>query len=74
MEMNSATIAKFTTKAVSRSFGHIQQMNAVTVSANLAAGVYMGDALTFMQDLAAHTLPLGYTTDLAGESRRFMQE
>ncbi|MBD24333.1 MAG: multidrug efflux protein [Candidatus Marinimicrobia bacterium] len=69
-----STIAKFTTKAVPQSFGHFQQMNAVVVSGNLATDVYLGDALTYLQDLAARTLPTGYTTDYAGESRRFMQE
>ena len=69
-----STIAKFTTKAVPQSFGHFQQMNAVVVSGNLASDVYLGDALAYLQDLAASTLPIGYTTDYSGESRRFMQE
>lgn len=69
-----STIASFTTKAVPQSFGHFQQMNAVIVSGNLASGVYLGDALSYLQDLAARTLPIGYTTDYSGESRRFMQE
>jgi multidrug efflux pump len=69
-----STIAKISTKAVPQSFNRFQQMNSVTVSAILGNGVLLGDALTYMQGLAARTLPTGYTTDYAGQSRQFMQE
>ena len=46
------------------------------VRLNLAPGFGMtqGDALTFLQDLAARTLPEGYTIDYAGTSRQYVQE
>ena len=69
-----STIATITTKAVPQSFNHFQQLNSVTVNAILSPGILLGDALTFMQGLAARTLPTGYTTDYAGQSRQFMQE
>ena len=69
-----STIAKITTKAVPESFNHFQQLNSVTVSGILAPGVLLGDALGFLQNLAATTLPTGYTTDYAGQSRQFIQE
>jgi multidrug efflux pump len=33
-----------------------------------------GDALTFLQQLAARTLPQGYIIDYAGQSRQYIQE
>jgi multidrug efflux pump len=33
-----------------------------------------GDALTYLQQVAARTLPQGYIIDYAGESRQFIQE
>ncbi len=36
--------------------------------------ITQGDALTFLQDLAARTLPEGYLIDYAGESRQYIQE
>jgi multidrug efflux pump len=37
-------------------------------------GVAQGDALAFLQKLAADTLPTGYTVDYGGLSRQYVQE
>src|SRR5258708_12510509 len=37
-------------------------------------GVAQGDALQFLQNLAARTLPAGYTVDYGGLSRQYVQE
>src|SRR5581483_1668150 len=37
-------------------------------------GIAQGDALAFLQDLAARTLPEGYSVDYAGTSRQYVQE
>jgi multidrug efflux pump len=37
-------------------------------------GVTQGDAIAYMQDLAARTLPQGYSVDYAGPSRQYIQE
>ncbi len=56
------------------SVNHFQQLNATTVSAVPAAGVTQGQAYATLQDLAAHTLPVGYGTDAVGPLRQFVQE
>jgi multidrug efflux pump len=40
----------------------------------MAPGVSMGDALTTLQQIAADTLPAGYTIDYGGPSRQAIQE
>jgi multidrug efflux pump len=37
-------------------------------------GISLEDALKFCQNLAAHTLPAGYTVDYAGQARQFVYE
>ena len=37
-------------------------------------GVALGDALDYLKDLAARTLPQGYTIDYGGLSRQYVQE
>jgi multidrug efflux pump len=51
-----------------------QQLNAATLSAVPNPGVSVGDALTYLQELAAEELPRGYNIDYAGGSRQYIQE
>jgi multidrug efflux pump len=54
-----------------RELNHFSQRRAVSITANLAPGYTLGEALTFMQQVAnKHILP-GTTTDLDGQSREF---
>jgi multidrug efflux pump len=69
-----STVAKLTTKTVPESLNHFQQLNAATISGVMMPGVAMGTALTYLQDLAARTLPIGYTIDYGGLSRQTVQE
>jgi multidrug efflux pump len=69
-----STVAKLTTKTVPESLNHFQQLNAATISGVMMPGVAMGTALTYLQDLAARTLPIGYTVDYGGLSRQTVQE
>ena len=69
-----STIASMQTKAVPQSYNHFQQLNAVSINGIPASGVLMSDALNFLRDLARETLPPGYSTDYAGQSRQYMQE
>jgi multidrug efflux pump len=54
-----------------RELNHFGQRRAVTISANLAPGYAMGEALTFMEGVADRILPSGYAVDYNGQSREF---
>ncbi|HKT19675.1 MAG TPA: efflux RND transporter permease subunit [Stellaceae bacterium] len=67
-----ATIAKLTTTTVPESLNHFQQLNSATIQG--VAFVPTGDALAYLQDLAARTLPEGYSVDYGGSLRQYVQE
>jgi multidrug efflux pump len=69
-----STIAKVVTETVPQSLNHFQQLNAATIQGVMMPGVTLGDAITYLQDLAARTLPPGYTVDYGGPSRQYVQE
>ncbi len=46
------------------------QLNSVTLAGMVTPGVALGDALAYMKQLAADTMPLGFTYDFMGESRQ----
>jgi len=54
-----------------QSLNHFQRLRAVTVSATLAPGYAVGDALAMMDEVAQRVLPQGTLTDLAGQSREY---
>jgi multidrug efflux pump len=54
-----------------RELNHFGQRRAVTISANLAPGYAMGEALTYMEGVADRILPSGYAVDYNGQSREF---
>jgi multidrug efflux pump len=54
-----------------RELNHFAQRRSATISANLAAGYSIGEALAFMEETARRHLPEGAATDLAGQSREF---
>ena len=69
-----STVAKITTKAIPESLNHFQQLNSATIQGVAFPGVSQADALEFLQDLAARTLPAGYSVDYGGQSRQYIQE
>jgi multidrug efflux pump len=69
-----STIAHVRTVTVPQSVNHFQQLNAATISGVPFPGVTQGDVISYLQGLAARTLPQGYTVDYAGQSRQFVQE
>jgi multidrug efflux pump len=69
-----STIARITTKTVPETLNHFQQLNSATIQGVAAPGVAQADALEFLSNLAARTLPQGYTVDYAGLSRQYIQE
>jgi multidrug efflux pump len=69
-----STIATVSTKTVPESLNHFQQLNSATIQGVAMPGVAQGDALGFLQNLAARLLPEGYTIDYGGLSRQYVQE
>ena len=69
-----STVAHITTKTVPESLNHFQQLNGAVISGVAMPGVALGDALKYLQDLAARTLPQGYSVDYAGPMRQYVQE
>jgi len=69
-----STIAHIRTVTVPESVNHFQQLNAATISGVPFPGVTQGEVISYLQKLAARTLPQGYTVDYAGQSRQFVQE
>src|SRR6201998_4805943 len=56
-----STIAKIATKTVPETLNHFQQVNSATIQGVAAPGVAQSDALDFLNNLAARTLPQGYS-------------
>ena len=51
-----------------------QQLNSATIQGVMAPGVTMGQALDYLKNLEARTLPASYGIDYASESRQFIQQ
>ncbi len=54
-----------------RELNHFGQRRSVTISANLAPGFAMGEALSYLEETAGRVLPAGYVIDYDGQSREF---
>ncbi len=54
-----------------RELNHFNQRRSVSITANLAPGYSLGEALKFMDEAAGRVLPEGYATELNGVSREF---
>ena len=54
-----------------RELNHFNQRRSVAITANLAPGYALGDALAFMETTAGKVLQPGYATELNGVSREF---
>ena len=69
-----STIARIRTETVPETLNHFQQLNSATLSGVAALGVSQAEALNYLRDLAARTLPSGYSIDYGGLTRQFVQE
>jgi multidrug efflux pump len=54
-----------------RELNHFNQRRSASLTANLAPGYSLGEALAFMDEASGRVLPAGYTTELNGVSREF---
>lgn len=66
-----ASLVKVREAVSPRELNHFNQRRSVTITANLAPGYALGEALAFMDQTAARVLPQGYVTELNGVSREF---
>jgi multidrug efflux pump len=69
-----STFATLKTTTEPRSLNKFQQLNAVRIQGVIPPNVPLDKALTFLEDTAKETLPLGFTVDYAGESRQLRVE
>ena len=69
-----STVATVTTKTAPESLNRFQQLNAAMIQGVAMPGISQGEALTFLQNLAARLLPQGYSVDYGGLSRQYIQE
>jgi multidrug efflux pump len=69
-----ATVATVSTKTVPQSLNHFQQLNSATIQGVAMPGISQGDALAYLQGLAARMLPRDYSIDYGGLSRQYIQE
>jgi multidrug efflux pump len=56
-----------------RQLNHFNRVRSFTLSASMAPGFTLGQALDSLKAAAAQVLPAGSTVDLAGESREFAE-
>jgi multidrug efflux pump len=66
-----ASLVRVDESVAPRDLNHFAQRRAVTITANLAPGYPLGEALKFMDEAAAKHIKAGYATDLNGQSREF---
>ncbi|MGL5005933.1 MAG: multidrug efflux RND transporter permease subunit [Plesiomonas sp.] len=69
-----SNFVKMTVQSAPPSLSHFNQMNSATLSAVLAPGVTMGNAVKWIEGQAAEKLPQGYSYNFTGESRQFVNE
>jgi multidrug efflux pump len=56
-----------------KELNHFNKLRSATITATIAPGYTVGDALAFMEDAAGRVLPASAQTDLAGQSREFKE-
>jgi multidrug efflux pump len=69
-----STIADIEQVVQPNSLFHFQQLNATVISAVMSPDRTLGEALTYLQDLAKTMLTSDYKIDYAGQSRQYIQE
>ncbi|MCK4945604.1 MAG: efflux RND transporter permease subunit [Alphaproteobacteria bacterium] len=66
-------IISFSETVAPRELNHFNQLRAVKLTANLAPGYALGEALDWLQKAAHENLPQSVTVDFDGQSREFIQ-
>ncbi|HEY2953779.1 MAG TPA: efflux RND transporter permease subunit [Candidatus Eisenbacteria bacterium] len=68
-----ASVTRVREVVAPRELNHFNRERSATISASLIPGVTIGKALTDLDAIAKRVLPAGVRTDLAGESREFVE-
>ncbi len=68
-----SSLVTVTETVAARELNHFGQRRAVTITANLAPGTSLGEALEFFDDAARRHLKPGYAVDYNGQTREFRQ-
>jgi multidrug efflux pump len=66
-----SNIVKLKEAVAPKELRRFNQLRAVTISANLAEGYALGDALAFLEQTAREVLPETVLTDVSGQSREY---
>jgi multidrug efflux pump len=68
-----SALIELRTRTAPSTLNHFNLQRAATVTANLAPGAALGDALARVEEVVAHELPAGSSTALKGTSREFRE-
>jgi multidrug efflux pump len=68
-----SAVVNITDTTAPRDLNHFDRMRSVTVTANLADGYALGEALSFLEQAARDTLPQTARVDFDGQSREFRE-
>ena len=68
-----ASVVNVKEQVAPKELNHFNRVRSATLTANLPPGVTLGKALTDLNAIARRTLPPSVRTDLAGESREFVE-
>ncbi len=68
-----ATVVKTSETVAPKELNHFNRVRSATISANLAPGFTLGQALDDLDQIAATDLPANVKTDLDGQSREFRE-
>ena len=68
-----SALVKMKEVVVPRELNHFAQRRSVSFTANLAPNYSLGQSLAFMKEVTGRVLKTGYSTDVNGNSREFVQ-
>ena len=68
-----ANVVRIEETVAPKELNHYNRVRSATITANLAPGFSLGQALDDLDAIAARSLPPGVRTDLAGQSREFRE-
>jgi len=68
-----ANLVRVSERADSRSLNHFNRLRAITLEANLAEGLALGEALDYLEGLVRTHLPAQAQIDFKGQSKDFRQ-
>ena len=68
-----ANLVRIEERVAPRELNHFNKLRSVTVTATLAPGYSLGEALTFLNGAAERVLPAAAQTDYGGQSREFRE-